>query len=210
LKLTNWDYSKVPLKTWKWYLYGRDDHWIELEIEPSGLRYIGTDWSCQSGGVYFGGFQTFDEFFRDGPINDMPETIAIELKNHLETHRVPGGSKLLLYHLNTVTDLILWRAYVQLDDKPLRISVDDDALAEREVIFFDGAIETGKHEVSFLLVFKSKKEEDSTQWRVKGEFDISITSGTKKVQLKTFRGTDGRIMLRHEEISSEKGARNEI
>jgi hypothetical protein len=204
LKLTLWDYSKVPAKMWKWYLYGRDDHWMELEIEPLGLRYIGTDWSCQSGGGYFGGFQTFDEFFRDGPINDMPENIAIELKDHLETHRVPGGSKLLLYHLNTITDLILWRTYVQLDDKPLRISVDDDSLTEREVIFFDGSIETGKHEVSFLLVFKSKKEDDPLQWRVKGGFDFSITSGTKKVQLKTYRDMDGRIMLRHEEISSEK------
>ena len=201
----------MPQKTWNWYLYGRDDHWMDLEIEPStGLRYIGTDWSSQSGGAYFGGFQTFDEFFRDGPINNMPEKIAIELRNHLEIHRVPGGSKLILSHLNTVTDLILWRAFVHLDDKPLRIIVDDDSLAEREVIFFEGAIETGKHEISFLLVFKSKKEDEPSQWRVKGEFDFSVASGMNKVQLTTIRDTEDRIMLHYEENSFEKEVNTEI
>ncbi|MHA2061214.1 MAG: hypothetical protein ACW963_02860 [Candidatus Sifarchaeia archaeon] len=209
--MTLWDYSKVPLRTWKWYLNESDDHWMELEIEPStGLRYIGTDWSCQSGGAYFGGFQTFDEFFRNGPINDMPEEIATELRNHLETNRVSGGSRLLMSHLNTVTDLILWRAYVHLDDKPLLISVDDDSLAEREVVFFEGAIETGEHEISFLLVFKSTKNDKPSQWRVKGEFDFSVTPGTNKVQLKTFRDTEDRIMLVYEENSSEKRASTEI
>jgi hypothetical protein len=182
---------------------------MDLEIESSGLRYIGTDWSCQSGGGYFGGFQTFDEIFRDGPINDMPEEIATELRNHLETHRVPGGSKLLLSHLNTVKDLVLWRAFVHLDDNPNRISADD-SLTEREVIFFDGSIETGKHEVSFVLIFKSKKEDENAQWSVKGEFDFSVTSSTKSVQLKTFRDMEDRIMMRYEEDSSEKGASSVI
>ncbi len=183
---------------------------MELEIESSGLRYIGTDWSCQSGGAYFGGFQTFDEFFRNGPINDMPEEIATELRNHLKTNRMPGGSRLLLSHLNTVTDLFMWRAYVHLDDKPLRISVDDDSLAEREIVFFDGAIDTGEHEISFLLVFKSKKEDEPSQWRVKGEFNFLVKLGMNKVQLKTFRDTEDRIMLSYEENSSKKGASTEI
>jgi hypothetical protein len=194
----------MPKKTWKWYLYGSDDHWMDLEIESSGLRYIGTDWSSQSGGAYFGGFQSFDEFLRDGPINNMPEKIANELRNHLETNRVSGGSRLLLSHLNTVADLILSRAYVHLDDKPLRISVDDDSLAEQEVVFFDGAIETGEHEISFLLIFKSKKEDELSQWRLKGEIEFFVISGMNKVQLKTFRDTEDRIILRYEENSSEK------
>jgi hypothetical protein len=183
---------------------------MDLEIESSGLRYIGTDWSSQSGGAYFGGFQTFDDFFRDGPINEMPEEIASELRNHLETNRVPGGSRLLLSHLNTVADIILWRAYVHLDDKPLRISVDDDSLAEREVVFFKGAIETGEHEISFLLIFKSTKNDEHSQWRLKGEFEFLVTSGSNKVQLKTFRDTEDRIMLRYEENASEKAASTEI
>ncbi len=162
------------------------------------MRYIGTDWSHQAGGGYFAGFQTFNEFFRDGPINDMPEEIATELRNHLETNRVPGGSRLLLSHLNTMTDLLLWRAFVHLDDNPIRISADD-SLAKREVIFFDGPILPGKHEIGFVLIFKSKKEDENNQWSVKGEFDFSVTSDTKKAQLKTFRDTDGRIMtLLHE------------
>jgi len=200
----------VPPRTWTWDLDDRDDHWIDLEIDPSGLKYIGTDWSHQAGGGYFAGFQTFNEFFRDGPINDMPEEIATELRIHLETNRVPGGSKLLLSHLNTVTDLILWRAYVHLDDKPLRISVDDDSLTEREVVFFDGAIETGEHEISFLLVFKSKREDELSQWRLKGEIKFSVTSGMNNVQLKTFRDTEDRIILRYEENSSEKEEHTEI
>ncbi len=30
-----WDYSQVPNHKWKWYLYRRDDHWMDLEIESS-------------------------------------------------------------------------------------------------------------------------------------------------------------------------------
>jgi hypothetical protein len=180
---------------------------MDLEIESSGLRYIGTDWSCQSGGAYFGGFQTFDEFLRDGPINDMPEEIATELRNHLETNRMSGGSKLLLSHLNTVADLVLWRAFVHLDDNPIRISADDSQ-TEREVIFFDGFIETGNHEVSFVLIFKSKKEDEDSQWSVKGEFAFSVTSSTKTVQLKTFQSQNGKIMTLYEDKSLEKGDRD--
>ena len=114
---------------------------------------------------------------------------------------------MLLSHLNTVTDLILWRAFVHLDDNPIRISADD-SLTEREVIFFDGPIETGKHEVSFVLIFKSKKEDEDAQWSVKGEFAFLVKSSTKTVQLKTFQNQNGKIMTHYEDKSLEKGDRD--
>ena len=69
---------------------------------------------------------------------------------------------------------------------------------------------TQLHEISFLLIFKSTKNDEPSQWRLKGEFEFSVTSGTNKVQLKTFRDTEDRIMLRYEENSSEKEASTEI
>ena len=53
---TIWDYSKIPKKKWQWDFV--EDHWMDVVIGESGLEYIGTDWTCQSGGGYMGGFQT--------------------------------------------------------------------------------------------------------------------------------------------------------
>ncbi len=192
-----WDYSQVPQKVWKWYFNAEEDHWMEVHIKPSGLSYVGTDWSVQSGGGYFGGFQTFDEFFHDGPIQNMPEDIATELRRHLETHRVPGGAKLRLLHRTSVDDLVLERAFVHLDDKPITISIDEALAQKQEVVFFDGSIGIGDHHLGFVLIFKSKRTEDGKRWKVRDEFTFSITSGKNTVQLETIREEDGSIRVHY-------------
>jgi hypothetical protein len=58
-----YDYSDVPKFTRRWYLTEKEDHWIDVVVKDSGLSFIGTDWSSQSGGGYMAGFQSFDEFF---------------------------------------------------------------------------------------------------------------------------------------------------
>jgi hypothetical protein len=189
-----WDYSKVPPRVWRWYFTSEEDHWMEVQIESSGLLYVGTDWSVQSGGGYFGGFQTFDEFFWDGPIQKMPEYIAVELREHLETHRVPGGAKLQLLHLNNVDGLVLQGAYVHLDDKPITVSIDMLLAQKQKIIFFDGAIGIGVHKISFMLVFKQRRDEKLL--KVHGELSFSIAPGTTILQLETTRDEDGHIQVR--------------
>ncbi len=190
-----WDYTQVPTRVWRWYFTQEEDHWMEVHIKPSGLEYLGTDWSVQSGGGYFGGFQTFDEFFRDDPIQKMPKNIAAELRRHLEAHRVPGGAKLRLLHLNSLGGLVLQGAYVHIDDKPITISIDESLAQKWEVVFFDGSLGIGDHQLSFVLVFKSKQEGGEKLWKVHGEFAFSIESGTKTMRLETVRGEDGSIRV---------------
>ncbi|MFX1475307.1 MAG: hypothetical protein ACFFCO_07520 [Promethearchaeota archaeon] len=196
-KDTLWDYSQVPSRVWKWYLSPDGDHWMEVHIKPSGLTYIGTDWTVQSGGGYFGGFQTFDEFLRDGPIQKMPNHIAAELREHLEAHRVPGGATLRVLHLTRVDDLVLQGAYIHLDDNPITVSIDETLAQKREVVFFDGSIGIGDHQLSFVLVFKSKQQGSDALWKVHGEFSFAITPGTKTLLLETIRDEDGSIRVHY-------------
>ena len=170
------DYSVIPEFKCKWYLTDKEDHWIELEIDETGLTYKGCDWSIQSGGYYMAGFQTFDEFFNNGPINKMPKEIEIQIKEHLKTHRREGGASLILKHINQLTSLVLWRAFINLDEKTIKITTIEQMGDVPEITFYDGAILPGEHIISFILLFKEKgKTKDSDpMWKVKGEIPISI------------------------------------
>ena len=173
-----YDYSGIPEFKRKWYLTKEEDHWIDLKIDETGLTYIGCDWSVQSGGKYMAGFQTFDEFFKKGPINNMPKEIETIIKEFLNTHRRKGGACLVLKHINKLKDLVLWRAFINLDEKTIKIATIDIMGEESEIVFYDGAILPGEHTISFLLIFKEKgkiKESDPL-WRIDGEFSIIINS----------------------------------
>lgn len=173
-----YDYSGIPEFKRKWYLTKEEDHWIDLEIDETGLTYIGCDWSVQSGGSYMAGFQTFDEFFKKGPINNMPKEIETIIKEFLNAHRRKGGACLALNHINKLKDLVLWRAFINLNEKTIKIATNDHMGDESEIVFYDGAILPGEHTISFLLIFKEKgkiKESDPI-WRVDGEFPIIINS----------------------------------
>ncbi len=191
-----WDYSQVPPLELKWYFTQEKDHWMEVHIKHSGLTYVGTDWSVQSGGGYFGGFQTFEEFFSNGPIQKMPEQIAAGLRKHLLTYRVPGGAKLRLLHLNKVDGLVLQGAYVHLDDKPITVSIDETLAQKQELLIFDGSIGLGKHQFSLLLVFRSKLEGGDKIWKAHGEFTFEIESGMHTIRLETTLERDGSIQIR--------------
>lgn len=170
------NYSNIRKFSRKWYLNEEQSHWIDLEVDESGVTYIGTDWSIQSGGGYMAGFQTFEEFFKKGPLNDMPQKYAEELEKHLIKYRQKGGAAILLKHINNIPDIVLWRAFIHLDDKPILISSIGEMGNQKEIVFYDGAITAGKHEVSFMLIFKGrdKQEEKDPFWKVDGEFTVSI------------------------------------
>lgn len=196
------DYSGIPKFEEQWYLSERDDHWIELKIDERGLTYVGCDYGCQSGGYYMAGFQTFDDFYNKGPIKDMPRDIEIKVKEHLEANRRKGGAVLILKHINNLDDLVLWRAFINLDEKTIKISTIDQMKDETEITFYEGAILPGEHTISFLLIFKEKgkiKESDPL-WRVDGEIPISIKpklEPKKIIKLVTNReGSEGQIVTR--------------
>ena len=196
-----YDYSGIPKFTRKWYLSESKDHWIDLVIVKSGLNYIGTDWSVQSGGGYMAGFQSFDEFFKNGPINNMPEEIISELKEHLIKYRRKGGTGLLLTHKNELSELILWRAFVHLDDNPVKIVSISEMGNQPEVVFFDGALPVGEHNIGFVFVFKKhdKQKEDDPLWKVRADFNFTIESNMKEkkvIQIITSRDSKGVLKTR--------------
>jgi hypothetical protein len=193
---TIWDYSQVPPRVWKWYFDQEDgDNWMEVHITPSGLTYIGTDWTVQSGGEYFGGFQTFDEFFRDGPIQKMPEHIAAELRKHLLAHRMGDGATLRLLLVGQVDGLVLQGVYVHLDDTPLTISIDETLAKKPEFLIFDGSIGVGGHKVSWVLVYRTKQEGEDQVLKVQGEVAFGIQPGEQTILLKTVLEKDGNIRI---------------
>lgn len=168
-----WDYSLVPERTWQWYLDEQGDHWIDLNVISDGLQYLGTDWTCQSGGGYFAGFQSFDEFFQKGPIKDMPEEIRIEVTEFLIAHRNPSGTGLRLVFAN-MTEIPLTRAYVHLNDNPIRIQANLIVSREEEVVFFHGSLPKGEHSISFLLVFEFEENQTPHLFKVDGDFTLEI------------------------------------
>jgi hypothetical protein len=200
-----YDYSGIPEFTRRWYLSEAKDHWIDLVVVESGLNYIGTDWSVQSGGGYMAGFQSFDEFFKNGSINDMPEEITKELKEHLIKHRRKGGAGLLLTHKNELSELVLWRAFVHLDDNPVKIISISEMGNQPEFVFFDGALPVGEHNIGFVFIFKKhdKQKEDDPLWKVQADFDFTIESNLKEkkvIHIITSRDSKGVIKTRWTEI----------
>ena len=68
---------------WSWEL--GPNHWMAVTLRVGGLRYIGSDWSIQSGGDYSGGFQSFAEFDRAVGLQAMRESIAAEIAQRIAT-----------------------------------------------------------------------------------------------------------------------------
>ncbi|MFW9843966.1 MAG: hypothetical protein ACFFEV_05275 [Candidatus Thorarchaeota archaeon] len=180
-----WDYSKIPEKKWQWDFV--EDHWMDVVVGESGLEYIGTDWTCQSGGGYMGGFQTFDEFLNDGPIQKMPRNIAKEVREHIEKYRVVGGSTLKLVYTHDLEGFQLTGVFVHLDDIPIHIK---RVRRKGRMTIYNGSIKTGKHEFSFVFVLQSEND----MKKVSGKATIKIRKGTNSVVLKTAQNNKGKIV----------------
>jgi hypothetical protein len=171
-----WDYTHVPKRKWKWDFV--EDHWMDLEVDETGLTYTGTDWTCQSGGGYIGGFQTFEEFFDKGPIQDMPSKIAKEVRIYLRRHRKEGGSSLLLHYVHGFEGYLLTGVFVHLDGKPIHVK---EVRESGKMLLYDGSISPGEHTVSFVFVLRSSEG----QKKIEGEVLIEIRKGKNRALLKT-------------------------
>ncbi len=105
--------------------------------------------------------------------------------------------KLLLTHRNELSDLILWKAFIHIDDNPVKIISISEMGNQPQVVFFDDALPAGDHNISFELKFKEKdkQEEDDPTWKVEANFNFSINPKTKEkkvIRLITSReGSEG-------------------
>jgi len=166
----HWDYTDIPARKWQWFL--ETDHWIELVVDAKGLTYIGTDWTSQSGGGYMAGFQTFNEFFNDGPLNSMPETITNEVMNYLIAYRKSGGSKLTLRLSIKTPTIKLFAVYLHLDDQPILIEEDNPNWDQSEIVLFEGIMSRGKHQFEFLFRFKDRQQD--LYWKADAKYSFTI------------------------------------
>ena len=181
-----WDYSKVPKRKWQWFFV--EDHWMDLEIDETGLTYYGTDWTCQSGGGYFGGFQSFEEFFKKGPIQEMPREIAKEVQDFLKAHRKEGrGSTLLLHYAHGFEGFMLTGVFVHLDGSPIHV---EEVRETGKILLYEGSIRPGEHKISFVFVLRS----DESQKKVEGEVLINIQPGMNRALLKTREDASGNLL----------------
>jgi hypothetical protein len=160
---------------------------MDVVIGESGLEYIGTDWTCQSGGGYMGGFQTFDEFLNNGPIQKMPRKIAKAIREYIKEHRIEGGSTLNLVYTHDLDGFQLTGVFVHLDDVPIHIK---RVKKKGSMTIYNGSIKTGKHEFSFVFVL----ETETDMKKIEGKKTIKIKSGTNSVVLKTTQDEKGKIV----------------
>lgn len=128
--------STDEARTWRWHY--NPDHWMEVQLFDNGLRYIGTDWSVQSGGGYMGGFQSLGEFVRDGGIRGMPEAIEAEIRDAIGT--VEG---------HAVT--------VRIGGEPpdeIHLAFDGHSAIRRGTdLVFEGVLPDGRYETSGILIY---------------------------------------------------------
>jgi hypothetical protein len=184
---TSWDYSEVPENKWTWDFV--EDHWMDCIVNSDGLTYYGTDWTCQSGGGYFGGFQTFEEFLTKRPIQKMPRKIAKEIREYIEEHRKQGGSTLQLIYSYHIEGFKLTQVSFELDERPIHIKGIEE---EGDLMLYDGSILRGNHTFGFHFVFQSADE-----MRIaKGEIKIKIKDGSNQAILKTTENQKGKLTTR--------------
>ncbi len=188
-----WDYSQIPKRKWKWYF--EEDHWMELEVDSSGLTYYGTDWTCQSGGGYFGGFQTFEEFLAIHSLQKMPSEIRAEVNDYLLQHRKIGGSFLKLRYILAIPEFHLDGVFVHLDESPIHVKNVENS---DDITIFEGSIAPGVHHFSFVFVLKS----DESKKKVSGKFEITVQDGKNSVTIETIDDDEGNLLTRFVEEDS--------
>jgi hypothetical protein len=123
---------------WTWEL--EPDHAIEVTVGDAGLSYYGEDWTCQSGGGYFAGFQSFADFRRDGPLKGMPAAIAAEVLRVVDVAE-GGGHDFVIEVDGERPDEI----HASLDGRTL--------LVRATATLFAGPLPAGDHRVEGVLLY---------------------------------------------------------
>ncbi|MCB9561626.1 MAG: hypothetical protein H6708_14565 [Kofleriaceae bacterium] len=128
-----------------------EDHWIDLEVSDAGLGYVGTDWTCLSGGGYTAGFQTLDGFLRDGPLPrvHMPAEVADQVRADVEA-RLAGARPSLAVTVTVAPGVRLAHASIELDGRPVLVRDFAEPPARLEVS--SGTTSAGSHRIGWALL----------------------------------------------------------
>lgn len=142
---------------WRWDLDAPDE-WIDLFLVPTGLRYVGWDMAGQAGGAYMAGSQSFDDFARDGGLNDIPEAVAASVRERVAA--LGARHPVRVEIAGPTPD----EAHLSLDEQPL-------ILFERAVLF-DGSLPTGEHLLRGILLYPGTDDQGR---RVARRFELPFT-----------------------------------
>jgi hypothetical protein len=149
---------------WSWAL--GPGHFMDVSLSAAGLRYVGADWSIQTGGPYGAGFQSFVEFDRDGGHHAMPPQIGAEIRSRIAG--LPRGIPVC----------------IRLDGDPpteAHYQIDDEEFVRmRPEILFDGALWEGAHRIKGLLLFAGA---DGRRRRLRQAFEqeFAVTAPTNLI-----------------------------
>lgn len=141
---------------WQWEIV--PGHSIEVTLSDAGLSYYGEDWTCQSGGGYFAGFQSFADFRRDGPLRGMPEATAADVGRAIEAAEGRGHAFVIVIDGEVPEEI-----HASLDART--VMVRDTAT------LFDGSLPGGEHRVQGVLLYVGDDARGRRRARV---FDASF------------------------------------
>jgi hypothetical protein len=144
-----------------------------LTVTSDGLRYIGEDWTVQSGGGYSAGFQSLDEFLRDGPPPrvHMPDDVAARVRDEVDA-LATAGRPTLAVTIVVEAPVVLRHASVELDGFPVLVRDFDDMPAEVEV--HRGTSSPGKHRIGWAVFAGERRY---------GEVEVDLTDAGADVRL---------------------------
>ena len=127
----------APKAQWSWELGWR--HWVELSLNDTGLTYVGHNYSCQSGGAYMAGFQSYREFEKKGPIRDMPSEVEAEVRAAI-AERTRG------HHV------VVRISGERPDEIHLEFNGESQIKRDTDVVF-DGDLAPGSYKTSGILLY---------------------------------------------------------
>ena len=193
---TIWDYSQVPAHEWAWRIDEYEE--ITVRITSRGLVYQGDHgfW-----GGFSAGFQSFDAFFSEGPLNQMTESIEAELRAYLTAHRREGGAHLEVF-LIIPPELPIWRAFLGFNGPTINPTLAPPAGQERVWPIFSGPLEPGEQLLNWAIIFllplmdAKSGEIRPLHWIVYGKCRFTVVLGRQQVRLEVFRGAPDPVGMR--------------
>lgn len=137
------------------------EHYIMVEIGPLGLSWYGEDWTCLSGGGYTIGFQTVEQFLRDGPLDThdipMPEQTREALRLRLE-RQVAAERALLTIDLVLADERDFEHAWLRLDGDTIAVLQGEGLCGGSRHRVFEGRVMPGEHVLSGYVTWYTSSQ----------------------------------------------------
>ena len=196
-KKIRWDYSDVPRKEW-WWDVGEYNSYTVIAVKE-GLRYSVDDFWDSHGA----GFQPYSDFFKKGPINNMPKAIEDEIKAYILQFRREGGSRMSGDLEVKSSEIKPWRVFVSLNGPSISIITEPTAARNNPLDLFKGDFPPGSHLLSWAIVFDILKPEKS-KWIVYGKSRIELSPGDHDLHLQAGFIGKGKELIKIKAYMDEK------